>query len=126
MIDRSERASATTELVLVVPGLLFLVLLIFQFALVMHTRNLVGAAAQDGARAARVEGGTAADARAAAAALLVDSGATIAGPPRIDVVLDDERVRVEVSARVIAVVPGFGLDVDAASSAPVERYRGVA
>ena len=54
---RGERG-ATTEMVIILPALLFLIFLGIQFALWFHASHLALAAAQEGARAARVANAT--------------------------------------------------------------------
>ena len=53
---RGERGSATTELVIAMPALLLLIMSIIQFGLWYHASHVAKAAAQEGVRAARIEG----------------------------------------------------------------------
>ncbi len=70
---RSERGLATVELVVVFPLLFLCILAVVQFGIWAHAAHVATAAAQEGARAARAEDGSAAtgDARARA---MVDKG----------------------------------------------------
>ena len=63
---RNQRGDATLEAVLAVPVLLLLIFMVLQFGLYYHAAHSAEAAAQEGARAARLDGGTAADGRARA------------------------------------------------------------
>ena len=60
---RDERGDETVEAVLAVPVLMFLIMTVIQFGLWYHASHTAEAAAQEGVRAARVEGGTEVDGR---------------------------------------------------------------
>ena len=87
--DCGDRGSSAVELVLLTPVLLVAVFLIVQFALWYHARGIVLAAAQEGARAARAEQGSAAAGQARAHAyldalggdLVTDAAATVTRGP---------------------------------------------
>jgi Flp pilus assembly protein TadG len=112
-----DHGAATTEVVLVFPLTLFLVLGVFQFALWYHARAVATAAAQEGVAAGRVEGGDVGAARDGADRFLVRAQpATVVAERR------DDTVVVAVEASVVPVVPGFALAVRARSEAPVERF----
>ena len=76
---RREAGAATAELVVATPVLLMVLLLVVQFALWQHAEHVVTAAAREGARTARLEGGTASAGQARAEGLLHDLGVTV-GP----------------------------------------------
>ena len=74
---RGEHGSSSLQTVLVMPLLLLLITLIVQFALWYHASHIAIAAAQDGARAARVEGGTELDGRGRAQQILDQLGTNV-------------------------------------------------
>src|SRR3546814_10276827 len=74
---REESGEATTEMVLIVPFLLLLLLVVVQFGLWYHAQHVVQAAAQEGTRAARVEGATADDGSRRAELFLARSGGAV-------------------------------------------------
>ncbi|HTD49543.1 MAG TPA: TadE/TadG family type IV pilus assembly protein, partial [Acidimicrobiia bacterium] len=74
---RDERGDETIEAVLVTPVLLLLIMVVIQFGLWYHASHVAEAAAQQGAAAARVETGTAADGRASAQQFMADAAATL-------------------------------------------------
>ena len=121
--SRGEHGSSSLQTVLVMPLLLLLVTLIVQFALWYHAAHVAIAAAQDGAREARVEGGTAADGQARAQQLLDQLGAGVLTSPTITATRDAQVVRIEVRGYAPQLVPGLRLPVDAISAGPVERFR---
>ena len=118
-----ERGAATAELVLATPALLFLLLLIVHVGLWFHASHVASSAAQEGARAARNEGGTVASGEAAANDLLDSLGARVLVERDVDVTVTADTARVEVRGYGVPVVPGLRLPVRAVSEGPVERFR---
>ncbi len=118
-----ERGSATTEVVLLTPVLLFLVLLVVQFGLWYHAEHVAQAAAQEGVRSARLEGSSADAGRTRAVAFLSTVGPTIVQEPVVTATRDANTANVSVEGRAVTVVPGFSLPVKATASSPVERFR---
>ena len=121
-----ERGAATPELVVDTPALLFLLLLVVHVGLWFHASHVASAAAQEGARAARNQGGTEADGAEAAEALLARLGARLVDDPQVTTLVDAETARVTVTGYGPTVVPGLRLKVRAVSEGPVERFRSVA
>jgi len=120
---RDQGGSATLQTVLVMPLLLLLITAIVQFALWYHAAHIAIAAAQDGARAARVEGGTAQAGQARAQQLLDQLGTGVLTNPTITVTRDADVARVEVRGWAPELVPGLRLPVDAVSAGKTERFR---
>jgi Flp pilus assembly protein TadG len=125
---------ATTELVIAVPGLLFMILLIVQAGLYFHAIAVASAAAQDGAREASLATGSGTGPDVAAgeqvandllAAMAPDllAGATATG----QVVDGGEAVRMTVQGPVaqVVVIPGvdFSISVNEVAETPVEAFR---
>jgi Flp pilus assembly protein TadG len=120
---------ATTELVIAAPAFLFMIMLIVQAGLYFHASSIASAAAQEGARAATVQGGSIPEGRRVAS----DFVQTLA--PRLldDVEVDGryvdggELVRMTVRGDVTEVfkVPGVDLDftVQETSEGVIERFR---
>ncbi|MBI2169362.1 MAG: pilus assembly protein [Actinobacteria bacterium] len=123
---RGDSGQATTEVVLLMPVLLFLVMLVIQFGLWYHAQHVVQAAAQEGVRAARVEGGTAGAGQQRAEAFLDSAGSTLVRDAGVTATRDGETATVRVTGRVAGVVPGFSLPLDASAESPVERFRSAA
>ncbi|HVT78726.1 MAG TPA: TadE family protein [Acidimicrobiales bacterium] len=118
-----ERGSATTEVVLLTPVLLFLVMLVVQFGLWYHAEHVVQAAAQEGVRTARLEGSTADAGRTRAVDFLTRLGPTIVRQPVITATRDANNAAVSIQGHAVTVLPGFSLPVKARASSPVERFR---
>ena len=118
-----ETGAASAELVLATPVLLVCVLLVVQFGLWLHASHVATAAAQEGSRAVRLEGGTAAAGERVARDFLAAAGSQVVESPDVTAVRDPDAARVEVSGHAVGVVPGFRLPVRASSAGPVERFR---
>jgi Flp pilus assembly protein TadG len=118
-----DRGAASIELALITPVLLLVVLLLVQGALAYHARNALQAAAQEGARAARAEGGTATEGEQRALAYLSSVAPRLVEAPAATVSRTSQSARVTVTGRVVAVVPFLKLRIEATSDAPVERFR---
>lgn len=115
-----EAGITTTQLSVVFPALLMLIMLVVQFGLWSHGQQVANAAAAEGTDAAQVPGAIAADGEAAVRSFLAQAGH-----------LDDVRVRVERGTQLVEVevigdvrelVPGMSWSVTARSVAPVERF----
>jgi Flp pilus assembly protein TadG len=120
---REDERGEATEAVLVTPVLLFLVMLVFQFGLWYHAEHVAQAAAQEGVRTARLEGGSADDGQRRATDFLARAGAKIVGDPVVSVTRNDETAVVEIRGQSVAVVPGMRIPIRARSESPVERFR---
>lgn len=120
-IDRGE---TTTQLVLVVPVVISILLIAVQAAVYFHTSNIAGAAASHGASAAAAHGDTAGSAaqwgRDAASALAMQAGASLASPP--DVRLSSEVVTITVELYVPRIIPLFQDTVRRVATEPRERF----
>lgn len=121
-VGRGERGAATAELVVATPLLLLILMVIVQAALVLHAQHVADAAAVRAVTAARVEGGTAADGRAAADALLDRIGRGVLPDAEVTVDRRSDRVRVQVSGTARRLIPGLTLRVRSTADAPVERF----
>jgi Flp pilus assembly protein TadG len=118
-----SRGDVTVETVLVVPVLLLLIMIVFQFGLWYHATHVARAAAQEGVRTARVVDGSADAGRAEAEHFMHDAAPTLVTGVTVDAHRDQQTARVEVHGTVRAVIPGVHLPVDATAQSPVERFR---
>lgn len=123
--------AGVTEVVLIVPVLLTLVVVIVQFGLYFHASQIALAAAQDAAGHARTDGATLTAGRDLAQKLLDDTAPTLiederitVGLGRADGVLDPAGtfVVVDVTGEVASIVPFLRLRVHAREVAPTERF----
>ncbi len=120
---RSEDGDAVTELVLVVPVLMFLILAVVQFGVWYHAQHVTVAAAQEGARAARLELGTADDGERTARDFLVATGSGVVVEAAVSATRDAEEVNVIVTGRAVSVIPGLSLRVRGQAAGAVETFR---
>lgn len=121
----SESGAATTEVVLLFPVLLLVLLFSVQFGLWFHASHVALAAAQEGARAGREAGPSPRDPASVTNGFLERLGNGLLESPRVTVANDGDTVRVEVQAHVTKVVfiPGISFPVHAVSQGPIEKFR---
>ncbi len=118
-----ESGVASAELVLAMPVLLFVLMLVVQFGLWYHGAHVATAAAQEGARTARAEGGTGQAGEARTRDFLAELGREVVTAPEVSAIRGPDQSRVEVRGYAVAVVPGLRLPIHAVSAASVERFR---
>ena len=119
----SDHGAATTVVVLILPAVLLTVMVIVQFALAYHARQVVTQAAQEAAFA-----GTATDAQPdtpdrVANDVIADAGTGLVHDVDVQVHTTPEAVRVTVDATVADVVPGLSLHVSGSAQSPTESFR---
>ncbi|HZB28843.1 MAG TPA: TadE family protein [Streptosporangiaceae bacterium] len=120
-----DRGASSLELALLTPILLFVILLVVQFAMIYHARHVALAAAQAGARVAR--GQDTGDWQSAAKSK-AESYARQIGPKIITGVVAtpsggaDERF-VDVEGQAITVIPFMSLRVHQRAGGPTECFR---
>jgi Flp pilus assembly protein TadG len=119
-----ESGAATLEAVLVFPVLLLLIMFSIQVALWYHAAALADAAAQDGVRAARVDGATAGDGIDRANQLLDQAGPSIIVGRQVTASRGPQSSRVDVRGHCIQLVPFLSLPVHGAAESPTESFRG--
>jgi Flp pilus assembly protein TadG len=122
--NKAEDGSSTVEVVIVFPLLILTLMLVFQFAFWYHARHVALAAAEEGARAARVDTGTAAAGAARAERFVRDLGSSVIVNPKVSASRNLDVARVEVSGQARNVVPGLRLPSRQAFQGPIERFRG--
>ncbi len=105
------------------PVLLFCVLLVIQFALAMHARAVLASAAQDGARAAQVDGGTDGQGTAAATATLRRDGSGLVHNRDVRIDDDGTTVTAVVSGDVTSIIPGWTWHLSGRASGPHETFE---
>jgi Flp pilus assembly protein TadG len=115
-----QDGSNTTELVLLMPVVLTLVMLVVQFGLWMHARQVVLAAAQEALSVAQQLDATSDAGRGRAEEFLAQAG----GVRYAAVVVDRQATTATASVTGVtpAVVPGFSLGVSAVVEGPIERF----
>jgi Flp pilus assembly protein TadG len=120
---RNERGDAAIEAVLATPVLLLLIMVVFQFGLWYHASHVAEAAAQEGTRAVRVDGGSAEDGSARAREFMTNAAPTLVGDVKVTATRNLETAHVEVSGTVRSLIPGVTLHVRGEADSPVERFR---
>jgi Flp pilus assembly protein TadG len=121
---RSEHGAAMLELALVAPMLMLLVLGAIQFALWYHAQSVVLAAAQDGARLAAAETGSATVGRQRAQALVRAGLGQAADSAIVNARRDPDTTLVEVTAELRPLLPIVrSLRLHATGRSLTERFR---
>lgn len=117
-----EDGSSTTELVLLMPVVLLLVMLVVQFGLWLHARQVVLSAAQEALAVAQQLDATSDAGRSRAEDFLAQAG----GVRDAAVIVDRQTTAATatVTGATPAVVPGLSLGVSAVVQGPVERFVG--
>jgi Flp pilus assembly protein TadG len=121
---RREKGSAVVETVMAMLVLMFLVLGTIEVAFALYARNVVGAAAHEGARAAAELGRTRHDASSVARAAAVQSAGGLLRDLRVETTLSDAGTKEVVRVRVSGTLRPFGpvpLPVPLSASASVTR-----
>lgn len=104
----SERGSAVVEAVMAIFVLMFLVLGTIEVAFALYARNVVGAAAHEGARAASELGRTGQDASSTARAAAVRSAGGLLSDLRVETTIARAGTREVVRVRVSGTLKPFG------------------
>ena len=117
---RHETGLTSTELAVLMPVLIALVLVPFQVALWWHAKQVADAAAREALDAAQVETATEAAGEAAARRFLNVAGNIEA--PQVSVIRSTDTVIVVVTGRAPRLLPGFAWAVTARAVGPVERF----
>lgn len=115
-----ERGLTSTELAVLMPVLIALVLVPFQVALWWHAHQIADAAAREAVDAAQVVTATADDGMRAAEWFLNAAGNIV--DPEVTVTRTADTVSVEVTGRAPRLVPGFDWQVAAHATGPIERF----
>jgi Flp pilus assembly protein TadG len=125
MRRRDEDGVATIEMAVLYPVTLLIVFAIVQFGIWYHASDVAKAAAQEGARAARVEGGSAQAGLDRANQVLDENARSIIAGRQVVPYRDQNVARVEITGTCVRVVPipGLSLPVHAVAVSPVERFR---
>lgn len=115
-----ESGMTTSQVAIVFPALLFFIMLIVQYGLWFHAKQVADTAAAEALDAAQTPTGTADDGHRAARSFLSSSGNL--ADVTIDVERDPEQVQVVITGNAPRLVLGFTWNVTASARAPVERF----
>ena len=117
-----ERGSSSIQMVMLMPALFSIMFLGMQGALYYHARTVAIAAAQEGARAAGSQNGTAAEGVSAASSFVSDAGGKDVLPgAHMTGGRSATTATVTVTGTSLSVIPGWSPAVSQSASVPVER-----
>jgi type II secretory pathway pseudopilin PulG len=120
----AERGFATLEAVIVIPVAVILTMLVIQYVLLWHARNIAEAAAQNGLRAARGYQATVAQGQASASDYLRTVAGHMLDHPRVTADRGATTVVLTVHATVISVIPFGSFSITETATGPVEKFAG--
>ena len=117
-----ERGSSSIQMVILMPALFSIMFLGMQGALYYHARTVAIAAAQEGARAAGSQNGTAAEGVSAASSFVSDAGGRNVLPgAHMTGGRSATTATVTVTGTSLSVIPGWSPAVSQSAAVPVER-----
>ena len=117
-----ERGSSSIQMVILMPALFSIMFLGMQGALYYHARTVAIAAAQEGARAAGSQNGTAAGGISAASSFVSDAGGKDVLPgAHMTGGRSATTATMTVTGTSLSVIPGWSPAVSQSASVPVER-----
>lgn len=117
---RGDSGLSTVQLTIAAPLLLWWLMLIVQYGLWWHAKQVADAAAAEAVDAAQTPTGTSGMGESAARSLLAQAGNL--EDVRIVVNRGTSEVTVEVQGDAPQLVPGYSWEVTSRASAPVERF----
>lgn len=124
-VGTDERGSATLQLVILFPALLLAFFAAVQAGLVYQAQAVALAAAEEGARVASTENGTAGAGRNAAAAFASRAGGSWLQGQSVSGSRGAARATVTVTGTSLSILPGYaGFAISQSASLPVERITG--
>ncbi|MFG2943487.1 TadE/TadG family type IV pilus assembly protein [Streptomyces sp. NPDC048282] len=118
-----DRGAVTSEMVIIMPALLTMVLLLAQATVWWHAVHIAQATSAHALAAVRVENGTAADGRREADRVLDQLGRGPLQATQITVARTADHAEVQVNGTATSVIPFLRLPVRTRASGPVERFR---
>ena len=120
---QGDDGAATTALVLILPAVLFTVMVVVQFALAFHARQVLTQAAQDAAFAGSARDATPDTASTVANRVIGAAGTGLVRDVVVTVTDGATSVHVSIDATVVSVVPGLALHVDGDAESPTETFQ---
>jgi Flp pilus assembly protein TadG len=117
-----QRGAGATEIIIITPLLLFMIMLIAQFALYMHASHIAQAAASEALSAARVSGGSAAAGTTEGQQVLAQLGNGPLHATSVNVVRGNTQASVTITGTVVNVIPFLDLTVHAEAVGPIDKF----
>jgi Flp pilus assembly protein TadG len=120
-------AGTAAETVVIFPVFIVLLLMIVQYALWLHASHVALAAAQEGARVARMAATNGPNqeqqGEAKARSFLGALGPNIISNPQVSGFRTNDVAHVDVTGAGTSIIPGFTFRIHKSSEGPVERFR---
>lgn len=117
-----ERGSSSIQMIVLLPALFTVMFLGMQAALWFHARSVAIAAAQEGARTAGAQNGSAAAGISDATSFVSDAGGSdVLAGVHVSGGRSGNRATVTVSGTSMSIIPGWTITVHQSATVPVER-----
>jgi Flp pilus assembly protein TadG len=120
-------AGAAAETVVIFPAFMLLILLIIQYALWLHASHALHAAAEEGARVARLAAANApaqeVQGENTARKYVTALASNVVTSPQVSGWRTADRAHIDVTGNGTSVIPGFNFSIHKSSEGPVERFR---
>lgn len=120
--NERDRGFGTLEAVIVIPVVVILTMIVVQYVMLYHARNVAEAAARDGLRVARGYQASAAQGKAAAEQYLTDVAPKLLANRDCTVQRNAATVVIVCRANVASVVPFGSFSVTERATGPVEAF----
>lgn len=117
-----DRGFSTLEAVLVIPVAVIMTMLVVQYVLLWHARNIAEAAAQNGLRVARGYQATGPQGQASASEYLTNVAGHLLNQKQVSAERGPTTVIVTVHAKVVSVLPFGSFTVSETATGPVEKF----
>jgi len=120
--EEPDRGYSVLEASITLPIIFFLLMIIVQWAIVWHARNIAQAAAQESLRTAESYQSSAAAGQQDGDTYLAQVAPHVLGPGCVNVTRSATTVTVHVHCKVTSVIPFGDFSVDETVSGPIETY----
>ncbi len=120
--DAQDHGFGTLEAVIVIPVVVILTMIVVQYVMLYHARNVAEAAARDGLRVARGYQASAAQGQAAAEQYLANVAPKLLAKRHCDVQRGAANVVIVCHADVASVVPFGSFSVSEQATGPIETF----
>jgi Flp pilus assembly protein TadG len=120
-----ECGSSSLQMVILMPALFAVMFLGMQGALWYHGRSVAVAAAQEGARTAGAQNGSAGDGIAEARSFVADAGGSdVLNGTQVSGSRTATQATITVTGTSMSIIPGWTITVQQSATVPVERLTG--
>ncbi len=118
----NERGATSTELAVIMPSIILVIMMIFQVAMFWHAKQAVDVAAEEAVEAAQLADATAADGNAGANTILSQAGNLSNAVVSVDRNAGTGIVTVTITGDAPSLIPFGNWSVTATAQGPIEQF----